>query len=259
MTILIATGMKREAAMLAREGVIVVVGGLDPARLEAELEAGVAAGARAILSMGLAGALAPMLKPGDWVVGTIAPTGMQRREWSVGAGASRPRTGPAAANPLPEAGSRWGQGAGGWIDRLAKILPGAVVGRIHADGTMIADAARKSALQIETRALAVDMESHVAARVAQRHGLPFAVARVISDAASRSLPHAARVAMAPDGGIRVGAVLIAILTRPWQLPTLIGVALDARSAMKSLARGYDALARAGFALGDEGQLALDMA
>ena len=255
--ILIATGMKREAKVLERDGVTVIVGGLDPARLEAELEAGVAAGARAILSMGLAGALAPMLKPGDWVVGTIAPTGMQRREWSVGAGAGRPRT--TAASPLPEAGSRWGQGAGGWIDRLAKALPGAVVGRIHADGTMIADAARKSALQIETRALAVDMESHIAARVAQRHGLSFAVARVISDAASRSLPHAARVAMAPDGGIRVGAVLVAILTRPWQLPALIGVALDARSAIKSLARGYDALARAGFALGDEGQFPLDMA
>ena len=98
--ILIATVMKREAKALAHEGVTVVVGGLDPVRLETELEAGVAAGARAILSMGLAGALAPMLKPGDWVVGTIAPTGMQRREWSVGAGASRPRNA-AAAKPLP--------------------------------------------------------------------------------------------------------------------------------------------------------------
>ncbi len=35
---------------------------------------------------------------------------------------------------------------------------------------------------------AVDMESHVAARVAARHGLPFAALRVISDPASRSLP-----------------------------------------------------------------------
>ncbi|MDB5737081.1 MAG: hopanoid-associated phosphorylase [Sphingomonas bacterium] len=254
--ILIATGMKREAKVLAREGVSVVVGGTDPERLEAELEAGVAAGATAILSIGLAGALAPMLKVGDWVVGTIAPTGMQRREWSVGAGASRPASAP---KPLPEPTSRWKQGAGGWIDRLAKILPGAVVGRVHADGRMIGEAARKAALQIETRALAVDMESHVAARVAQRHGLPFAVARVISDAASRTLPRAAQVAMAPDGGVRIGAILLAILKRPWQLPALIGVALDAGRAMRSLARGYDMLGRAGFGLGDEGQLPLDMA
>ena len=66
--ILIATGMKREAKALKRDGVQVVVGGTDPARLEAELEAGVAAGATAILSMGLAGALAPRMAVGDWVV-----------------------------------------------------------------------------------------------------------------------------------------------------------------------------------------------
>jgi len=73
------------------------------------------------------------------------------------------------------------------------------------------------------------------------------------------LPRAVQVAMAPDGGIRIGAVLLAILTRPWQLPALIGVGLDAGRAMKALARGYDVLARAGFGLGDQRQLALDMA
>ena len=35
-------------------------------------------------------------------------------------------------------------------------------------------------------AVAVDMESHVAARVAHRHRLPFVVARVVSDAANRA-------------------------------------------------------------------------
>jgi nucleoside phosphorylase len=256
MTILIATGMKREAKVLARDGVIVAVGGLDPVRLEAELEAGVAAGATAILSMGLAGALAPTLKPGDWVVGTIAPTGMQRREWSVGAGADRRRGQPL----LPQqAGARWAERGGGWIEQLARVLPDAVVGRIHADGEMVAAAAKKRALQVETRAIAVDMESHIAARVAGRHGLPFAVARVISDAADKTLPRAVMVAIGPDGGLRIGALLLSILTRPWQIPALIGVGLDSGRAMQSLARGYDALCRAGFALGDERQLPLDMA
>jgi adenosylhomocysteine nucleosidase len=83
--------------------------------------------------------------------------------------------------------------------------------------------------------------------------------RVISDAADRTLPRAAQVAMAPDGGVRIGAVLLAILTRPWQLPTLIGVAMDADRAMRVLVRGYDVLARAGFVLGDQGKLPLDMA
>jgi adenosylhomocysteine nucleosidase len=253
MTILIATGMKREAKVLRRHGTTVVVGGTDPDRLEAELEAGVAAGATAILSMGLAGALAPRLKVGDWVVGTISPTGMERREWSVGAGVARPRGKVELQKEARKDASR------GWISSMAALLPGAVVGRIHADGSMIVTARQKEALHFSTRALACDMESHVAARVAERHGLPFAVARVVSDAADRSLPVAAQVAMSPTGGVRIGAVLLAILRRPWQLPALVGVGMDAGRAMKRLARGYDMLGRAGFVLGDQRQLPLDMA
>jgi len=244
--ILIATGMKREAKALAREGVQVVVGGTDPARLEAELEAGVAAGATAILSMGLAGALAPRMAVGDWVVGTISPSGMERREWSVGAGAARREH-----KPLGQAPSRKTEASKAWINRVAAELPGAVVGRIHADGGMVVTARQKEELHFTTRACACDMESHVAARVAERHNLPFVVARVISDAADRSLPRAAQVAMGPDGGVRIGAVLLAILTRPWQLPALIGVAMDADRAMRKLVRGYNMLSRAGFVLGDQ--------
>ena len=250
--ILVACGMKREAKALSRDGAMVVVAGTDHVRFEAELEAGVAAGARAILSMGLAGALAPRLTVGDWVVGTLSPTGMERREWSVGA--SRPRE----VKPRVEPTARKDASAG-WIGRIAGLLPGAVVGRIHADGTLVVTAAQKEALHFSTRALACDMESHIAARVAQRHGLPFAVARVISDAADRTMPRAVQVAMAPDGGIRIGAILLALVTRPWQIPALTGVGMDAGRAMKQLARGYDMLGRAGFVLGDERQLALDMA
>lgn len=254
MTILIATGMKREARVLAREGVTVVTAGTDHERLEAELEAGVAAGATAILSMGLAGALAPRLRVGDWVVGTLSPTGMERREWSVGAGSARPKERRVDPQPIAQKDD-----SRGWITRIAGLLPGAVVGRIHADGAMVVTPAQKEQYHFSERALACDMESHVAAQVARRHGLPFAVARVISDQADRALPVAAQVAMASNGGVRIGAVLLAILRRPWQLPALIGVAIDAGRAMKALVRGYHMLGRAGFALGDQRQFPLDVA
>jgi nucleoside phosphorylase len=241
-TILIATGMKSEAKVLSRDGVIVATAGTDHARLEAELEAGVAAGATAILSMGLAGALAPLLKPGDWVVGTLSPTGMVRREWSVGAGSARPRE--AKPDPRPIAQK---EASAAWITRIGAILPGAVVGRIHADGAMVVAATQKEHLHFTERALACDMESHIAARVAQRHHLPFAVARVISDEADRSIPLAAQVAMGPDGGVRIGAVLFALLKRPWQIFALIALALTTASAMRALASGYRLLADDGFA------------
>jgi hypothetical protein len=246
--ILIATGMKREAKVLAREGVIVATAGTDLARLEAELEAGVAAGATAILSMGLAGALAPRLKVGDWVVGTLSPTGMARREWSIGAGSARPKDAKPEPHPIAQKDA-----SRGWITRIASVLPGAVVGRIHADGAMVITPAQRDQLHFSERALACDMESHVAAQVARRHNLPFAVARVISDEADRTIPLAAQVAMAPDGGVRLGAVLLAILKRPWQIVALIALGLSAASAMKALASGYRLLADAGFAAPETGQ------
>jgi hypothetical protein len=85
------------------------------------------------------------------------------------------------------------------------------------------------------------MESHVAAAVAARHGLPFAIARVVSDGAERSLPRAAQAGMAPDGRMDVGAVIKALAGRPWELPALIRVGAEAETAFRALGRGRDLL------------------
>ena len=106
---------------------------------------------------------------------------------------------------------------------------------------MIADAEAKRAAHADTQALAVDMESHIAAAVAERHGLPFAVARVVSDAAGRSLPKAAQAGMAPDGSMDIGAVLRALARDPRQLPALIRVGGEAETAFRALGRGRDLL------------------
>ena len=245
--ILIACGMKREAAWLERDGVIVVAGGGDAPRLEQMLEAHAGA-ARAVLSMGLAGGLAPRLAAGEWVVGTVAPSGSERREWSVGAGASR--HGPLRIAADAVATGQQTERNRDWINRLARTLPGAVVGRIHADGRMVTTAAEKHDLHIANRAIACDMESHVAARVAARHDLPFAVARVVCDPAGRTLPHAARIGMAEDGGIALGKVLLSVLTRPWQIPALIGTARDVGRARRALRRGVDLLTAVEYTLSE---------
>ena len=67
MTILAATGLAREAALIAGPGVTVVVSGGRADLLEQRLLAA-ADGATAVVSLGIAGALAPSLQPGDWVV-----------------------------------------------------------------------------------------------------------------------------------------------------------------------------------------------
>jgi nucleoside phosphorylase len=187
-TVLIATGVEREAAVLRRlPGATVIAGGGDAAGLRRRLDTA-AASATAIASIGLAGALDPALGLGDWIVA----------DRIVGA----------IDHPCD---SRWS-------DALARSLPHARRGAIFADGRLIADPAEKQALA--RFAGAVDMESHVAAAVAAAHGLPFMAARCISDTASHALPPAIAVAMRADGGLDLTAVLGSIISRPGQLPAL---------------------------------------
>ena len=65
------------------------------------------------------------------------------------------------------------------------------------------------------------MESHIAARAAAEAGLPFAIVRCISDEAGHALPPAIAVAMRPDGGLALGAILKSIIRNPGQVPDLL--------------------------------------
>ncbi len=136
-----------------------------------------------------------------------------------------------------------------WRKGLLAALPGARLGPIAGSDIMVVDAAAKAALRAATGALVVDMESHIAARVAARHGLPFAAARTISDGADRALPLAAQAGMRPDGAMDVGAALLALARRPWELPALIRTGLEAEAAFRALLRGRQLL---GPALGRPG-------
>jgi nucleoside phosphorylase len=68
------------------------------------------------------------------------------------------------------------------------------------------------------------MESHIAARVAAEHGLPFAVVRVVIDPADQALPAAAEVGLREDGSPNLPAVLQSVAQHPTQLPALMRLA-----------------------------------
>jgi hopanoid-associated phosphorylase len=206
-TILVATGLKREASILAGRGVVAIPGGGRAAALEAALLAAAAEGASGVMSVGIAGALADGLQPGDWVVAEAVIAGDAR---------------------LPADAA--------WRARLLAGLPAAKAGPFLGADAMLTEAADKRRAHRETGAIAVDMESHVAARVATRLGLPFAAARVISDAADRSLPAAVKQGMRPDGGMALGPVLTALARDPRQLPGLIRSGLEAGRAFRALER-----------------------
>ncbi len=204
--ILVATGVKREAATLRQPGLVVIPGGGDPIGLRAKLEAA-AEGARGIVSFGMAGALADGLAIGDWVIG-------DRLCGTVEASCDL-----------------------AWAAALAAQLPGARIGGVYADGRMIGTATEKLSIGAAQEALAVDMESHIAAAVAAEYGLPFAIVRCISDIARHEMPPAITVAMRADGGVDVAAVLRSLVTRPGQVPDMIATVAGFAWAMGTLKRG----------------------
>jgi hopanoid-associated phosphorylase len=209
--LVIVTGMRREARIFGREAEIVVAGG-DNSTLAARLEAAITRGGRAVISAGICGGLAPELAVGTPVIGS---------------GTVRHKT-------------RWSTDAA-WQDALAARIPHAVRGIIAGSDAILTDPTYKAALHDQTGAVAVDMESHICARIAAAHALPFAILRVVSDEAGHTLPPAVTRALDRDGYVRTGAVLLSVLTEPAQIPELIQTARNTRQALAELLRCVNVL------------------
>jgi adenosylhomocysteine nucleosidase len=203
-----------EARIVAGPRVQAVSGTGDALVLERALKAAVAKQVSAIISFGVAGGLAPGLVAGSKLV---------------------------ARAIISEDGARYYSDPA-WSRRLADALGGATIGDIAGVDAPVAGCAEKRALHSKTGAHAADTESHVAARIAAAYGLPFAAFRVVADPADRQLPHAALVAVRPDGSIALGAIAGSILRDPRQVPQLLRIALDARAAFAALFRGRKVIA-----------------
>jgi adenosylhomocysteine nucleosidase len=232
---IVVVGMAFEARIAEGLGVPIVCGG-DGHNLTTSLARAMAAGCGGLISFGVAGGLAPDLKPGTCVIGSAILDGDEQRQTDM----------------------RWAQ-------RLMRIIPGSVYGPIIGVRQPVADASDKRALHEETGALVVDMESHVVARAAARHGVPVAAIRVVVDPAERSIPRSALAGTRADGTIDPLGIMRSLLRYPRDLVGLVRMSLDARAARATLVRGSALLgpglglldmgpARPRIALGLEGDL-----
>lgn len=229
MTVLAVTGLVREARIVSGHNVLVVVSGGDAQSLPSRIRHMLVPDMDGIISIGLGGGLDPALSTGDVVIADsiIAPDG-KRTE----------------TNP-------------GWTKSLLERLPQARQGAIIGSDAMVLDSFHKARLHLESRALAVDMESHVAATIAVEEGLPFAALRVICDPASRSLPQAVTQGMKPDGQMNIGGVVKAVAADPFQIPSLIRTGMEANTALSALLRCRNLLG-IGLGLPDFGELVFDV-
>lgn len=205
-TVVALVGLAFEARIAAGPGVLVICRGGE--RCAAELlPITVRNGCRSIISFGVAGGLSPDLDPGDCIVASTI----------IDYPALRP------TDPL-------------WSDKLLRMIPEARHGPIMGVNAVVADPAEKRRIHSATGAMAVDMESHLVARLAASHGLSFAAVRVIIDPADRAVPPAALLAMAPDGETDMSSMIWEILARPSQLAGLLRIAADAYAARAALVR-----------------------
>src|SRR5260221_4294819 len=204
--IIAVTCLSFQAQVAAGPGIDVLCGTAQ--RYVDKLESAVKAGGSGIISIGIAGGLAPGLNPGDWVIASgVVADGIR----------------------IPT-DNRWSQ-------RLLQALPKAVYADISGVDAPVVSEGDKRALHQSAGTVAVDMESHIAAKIAARHGVPFAACRVIIDPAERTLPPAALVGMRADGTPDAFAVLRSLPRQPGQLPALLRVVADTRAARNALFRG----------------------
>jgi hopanoid-associated phosphorylase len=199
-------GLAFEARIAAGPGVFVICRDSENG-VAASIDRALKRGCRSIISFGVAGGLAPHLRPGNWVVASSVIDGNKAR-------------------PTDRV----------WSEKILEMIPGSVHMPVAGVDSAIVDPQAKRRMHVATGAGVVDMESHLVARLAATHGLSFAAVRVVIDPAHRVVPVAALAGMRPDGGTSVTAVMRELIAGPSQLSGLLRLAYDAYAARRALLR-----------------------
>jgi adenosylhomocysteine nucleosidase len=167
------------------------------------------AGATALLSWGIAGALDPALGAGT----LLLPQQVIGADQSVFAvdGAWRNRL----------------------HDRVA-VHVATTSGSLLESLSIITHLSQKQALAKRVGAAAVDMESAAVAQVAHQAGVPFMAIRVIADTAAAAIPSSALSAVDAYGRLQVLPLVTSLLAHPGELPALITLGRAIRAAQKTL-------------------------
>jgi adenosylhomocysteine nucleosidase len=189
-------------------GALVAVSGIGLAAAAAAATALVEAGASALMSFGVAGALDPALKPGAVMLPRELLSGDGRRY---------------SADAI-------------WRDRVAaelRLLHAVSEGSLLTSDQAIDTPEQKAAAFRGTGAVAVDMEAATVAEIAAKNHLPFIAVRVIVDTAADRLPPAV-IAASRAGRVKIARLVLGLAAAPREIPLLLRLARRYRVAMRTL-------------------------
>lgn len=221
----VIAGVKTEAEALASvmhgaDAPYLRLSGARPERARRSVEALLALGVDGILSFGTAGALSPSLAAGDLIV---AERILSPNDESVVTDSS-------------------------WTRSITDKLGIATVDVYGSE--QLAGTGTKARLFADTGAVAVDMESHIAATLAARAGVPVAVLRAIVDPADFEFPGYVTDAVRPDGSVSLLPIIAGLCLQPWTFGRLTALNSYNRAAMlalggavRTLGPGFGLLAR----------------
>jgi adenosylhomocysteine nucleosidase len=210
-SVIALVGLAFEARIASGPGVVVICRNSER-EVASSLDHALKRGCRSIISFGVAGGLAPHLRPGNWIVASSIVDAQHTR-------------------PTDRA----------WSEKILAMVPGAEHRPIAGVDYAVATTEAKRRMHVETGAAAVDMESHIVARLAAAHGLNFAAVRVVIDPAHRAVPGAALAGMRADGGTSITAVMRELIASPSRLTGLLRLAYDGYAARRALLRARQLL------------------
>jgi hopanoid-associated phosphorylase len=162
-----------------------------------------------LVSFGYAGGISDKLEPGTLLIAETVDT---------------------------EDGSRF-RADHGWLKALETVLGRAVPtarGALLSVDRILATDADKRRAHAATGALAADMETAAVAKVAARRELPFVALRVVVDAIGQSVPTSILASVDAEGRVALSRLVLALLGRPHDLKSVVGLARAARAADRTL-------------------------
>jgi hypothetical protein len=124
---------------------------------------------------------------------------------------------------------------------MREKLPGVHSAVLAGHDQIVSNVYGKRRLFAETGAHAVDMESHIAARLAWRMRIPFVALRTISDPSVKGLPPAALEPLGETGKPKLRRILASVVADPGQIGDLIATGRESGRAFAALTRARKAL------------------
>ena len=197
-----------EGLAVLADGNLLVVSGMGPKAARCAAERLIDAGATSLVSWGLAGGLDPDLEAGAVCVPREIIAADGSRLWTA---------------------RSWQEFLSSSVSSGRRVADDALLTAEHALETP----ADKSAARRATGACAVDMESSAVAQVADAHGVPFIVVRVIVDTARDAIPQAVAGA-SRAGTLRIGRLILGLMRSPLEIASLLRLARRYRVALRSL-------------------------